>query len=900
MKNNILNTLRNYKFAIVALTAISLLGWSSESNAQFSLTTSTYTQNFDGLGTATSSALAGGSLGLLNPNLNGWYFLETGTGANTIITAGTGSGSAADTYSVGTAGGTDRSLGSLQSGSVVPSFGFWFQNNTGSTISGIDLLYKGETWRIGAANRTDALNFATSTSATTLSSGTWTDVSSLNYVNASATAIANASKLQSSTISGNLGALSLANGSRMFLRWSSSDAAGADDLLAIIDFSLSATLLQIAASYTWTGTGLVGTWQNGQSGDFGKTYSNATDNAVTFSGTSGDVTVSGAVQAGSLTFSTGGYALNSGNLTVGLGAITTDTGTTTINSVLDGTAGLTKAGTGALVLTGANTVAGAVTITGGALQIGSDGTLGNTANDIVNNGTLKTTSNIALDSGRDITGSGTLDIAGGTTLIVNGNINATATTLANSGTLDLQGATRSVGSLTVNAAGTVNGSGAINATGLTTGLTSGTASINPGIVFSAGDKTLNVASGGTLDLNGALSNGAGTGRIAKTGGGTLILSAANTMGGIRIGAAGSTMTDGGKVILESNVVGSEAQAIQLNFGTLEASTALLINKGLSIGGRSTGAATLAGGDMEFQGQSAFFRGTGTTGQFAVNVNNNTTLSGGLGATSGTGGTATGVTLGGTGTLNISGNSSTFTDTITTADTVKLVVNNTLGAGVNVGSGSLLSGSGKVGAITGAGTVGPGNSPGILTAPSVDPTAGTDFKFEFTSLSPTYTSATASGNDLLHLTASSSPFAGGTFTSGNIISIYLNSATITDSLLAGTNTTFSGGFFVDGTYALASALTPASFAYYTTSATLGTGSAVDYNGISYYSLNSDIAAKTTLSDTTVTSAGFTTGTVATGTLLTFTAVPEPSTGALLAFGLGGLVALRALRRNREDS
>jgi hypothetical protein len=172
----------------------------------------------------------------------------------------------------------------------------------------------------------------------------------------------------------------------------------------------------------------------------------------------------------------------------------------------------------------------------------------------------------------------------------------------------------------------------------------------------------------------------------------------------------------------------------------------------------------------------------------------------------------------------------------------------------------------------------------------------DFKFEFTALNPTYTSATASGNDLLHLTAAS-PFAGGTFASGNIISIYLNSSTITSSLLAGTNTTFSGGFFVDGTYGLAAALSPASFAYYTTSAALGTGSAVDYNGISYYLLDSTIAAKTTLSDTAVTGAGFATGTVS-GTLLTFNAVPEPSAQSLLAFGMAALVAVRSMRRKQS--
>ena len=103
--------------------------------------------------------------------------------------------------------------------------------------------------------------------------------------------------------------------------------------------------------------------------------------------------------------------------------------------------------------------------------------------------------------------------------------------------------------------------------------------------------------------------------------------------------------------------------------------------------------------------------------------------------------------------------------------------------------------------------------------------------------------------------------------------------------------------MDGSFGLAAALSPASFAYYTTMAALGTGSAVNYGGTDYYLLNSEIAAKTTLSDTAVTGAGFTTGTVS-GTLLTFNAVPEPSAQSLLALGMVALVAVRSLRRKQS--
>ena len=450
----------------------------------------------------------------------------------------------------------------------------------------------------------------------------------------------------------------------------------------------------------WTSAGTTWATNAGGAGS-GQTQSGET---LIFADTAGTVTVSGGViVSNGMTFQTNGYTLVQSTITLAgataaNNAITTDAGvTTTISSELAGTTGLTKAGAGSLILSAANTFSGNIAVSAGTLQITNDSALGNTANDIVNNGTLKTTASVALDAGRDISGGGTFDIANGATLTVNGNINNTATTLANTGTLDLQGATtRSLGSIALNAAGTINAVGAINATGLTaSGVTNGTATINPNILFTSGDKTVNVGAGGVLDLNGALSNGGTTGRLAKTGSGTLILGAANNMGGLRVGATGATPTDGGTVILENSAVGTVAQAIQLNTGTISAASNLVFTNGISIAGRANGAALLAGSNMEFQGQSAFFRGTSTSGELVLNVNNSTTFSGGFAATSG-GGTATGITIGGNGTAIISGNSSALVENFTLTDSVKLTLNNSLGGGVSVGANNAFGGTGTVG------------------------------------------------------------------------------------------------------------------------------------------------------------------------------------------------------------
>ncbi len=102
---------------------------------------------------------------------------------------------------------------------------------------------------------------------------------------------------------------------------------------------------------------------------------------ATFQGTAGTVTVSGAVSVGAITFATDGYTLGgSGTLTFGstmtLGStVTTSGGTDTINTILAGSLGLTKAGAGTLILGGgtSNTYTGNTTVGQGVLTLSKTG-----------------------------------------------------------------------------------------------------------------------------------------------------------------------------------------------------------------------------------------------------------------------------------------------------------------------------------------------------------------------------------------------------------------------------------------------------------------------------------------------------------------------------------------------
>jgi hypothetical protein len=227
-----------------------LTGWGQGvAPTPLSITTSgqAYPQDFDGnSGSSTPLANTGTSAALPA----GFGFFESGSGNNTTYATGTGSGTGGDTYSFGTTA-ADRAFGGLLSGSLTPTIGAAYTNNTGSTITSLTISYTGEQWRYGATGRADRLDFQYSTTATGLGTGTYTDVNALDYTAPNTgtaglrdgNAAANRTVGITSTITG----LTIANGATFYIRWSDFNATGADDGLAVDDFSLTASTGAAAA-----------------------------------------------------------------------------------------------------------------------------------------------------------------------------------------------------------------------------------------------------------------------------------------------------------------------------------------------------------------------------------------------------------------------------------------------------------------------------------------------------------------------------------------------------------------------------------------------------------------------------------------------------------------------------
>jgi autotransporter-associated beta strand protein len=301
-----------------------------------------------------------------------------------------------------------------------------------------------------------------------------------------------------------------------------------------------------AASLTWgpTGGGGSGSWDANASKhwyDGGRSVRwpapGGTDDDAVFSGASGTVSLASGITANDLAFNSNGYIIQSHTLTLNgtTPTVITGTGVTAeISSVIGGSAGLTKAGAGALVLSGNNTFTGNVTVSGGMLHATHNGGFGSGSKTVI--ATVGSSAGIVLDGtsgnltfasgiGFNLSGSTLRNVAGEN--IVNGQLGAAIG--AGNGIIASDG-----GTLTF--AGTVR---AVN----------------------SGGRTLDFRGTSTGDnrITGQIIDGTSTLAIIKSGTGTWEIAHSNNT------YTGNTNLNAGKLVLAGNL---QSPALNANGGTL--------------------------------------------------------------------------------------------------------------------------------------------------------------------------------------------------------------------------------------------------------------------------------------------------------------------------------------------
>ena len=237
----------------------------------------------------------------------------------------------------------------------------------------------------------------------------------------------------------------------------------------------------------------------------------------------------------------------------------------------------------------------------------------------------------------------------------------------------------------------------------------------------------------------------------------------------------------------------------------------------------------------------------------------------LGGTS----TYTGATTVKGGTLLVSTGGSIAQSSLTTVTTnTILTANGTVGA-VTVNIGGTLNGAGTVGTTTVAGTLNPGNSPGVLNVNgNLTMASGGNMVWEL--FGNTATQATQPSPAVFDQVLVSGDLA---FASGS--GITLNFGTTPSSTVSWSNSFWSSSqsFLI---YDVAGSTTGfTNLSLLNTSFTDATGAALD-----------PLKGR------------FSLGQSGNDVFLNYTAIPEPSAGALLGFGLGGLVLTRLLRRKQS--
>lgn len=221
--------------AAVALAAAA----SAQATVSVTSTAFNYSQSFDSLASTGSTAFVN------DTTLVGWSLFRV-AGTSLAVTAGTGSSNVGGFYSFGSAGSSERALGSIGSNSTdTLNYALALTNNSGVALNSFTLNFDGEQWRNGGVTAVHQLTVQYGFGATYAGVTTWTpagasfDFSSV--VNTTTAAAVNGNTAGRVSGLGGTIATNWAVGDTLWVRWTDINDTGGDHGLGIDNVSLTVT-----------------------------------------------------------------------------------------------------------------------------------------------------------------------------------------------------------------------------------------------------------------------------------------------------------------------------------------------------------------------------------------------------------------------------------------------------------------------------------------------------------------------------------------------------------------------------------------------------------------------------------------------------------------------------------